>query len=147
MRASAREIENLASLPQGSPAITALRTRIIARFTELETERTQIGERLAALDRATCQRDEPGLLDALPMLGDILADAPPSIQARLFAAVGLELIYNKDDHQVSIYATITPSTPNALAAIIAGSEPPGAPDELAHSSQHPRMSSLSHDET
>ncbi|MGH3273743.1 MAG: recombinase family protein, partial [Streptosporangiaceae bacterium] len=35
--AHAREIENLATLPQGSPAITALRSRIIERFGELET--------------------------------------------------------------------------------------------------------------
>jgi hypothetical protein len=139
--AHAREIENLASLPQNSPAITALRSRIIERFGELEAERTQINERVAALDRATGQRDEPGLLDALP-LGDILTGAPTSLQARLFAAFGLELIYNKEDHQVSIYATITPSTPAALAAIIASSEPPAAPaasDGLAHSPQHPRM--------
>ncbi len=33
---------------------------------------TEINERLAALDRATGQQDEPGLLDALPMLGDAL---------------------------------------------------------------------------
>ena len=125
--AHAREIENLASPPQGSPALTALRSRIIARFTELETERTEIGERLAALDRATGQNDEPGLLDALPMLGDALPDLPASLQARLFAAFCLELIYNKEDHQVSIYATITPSTPAALAGIIAASEPPAAP--------------------
>jgi hypothetical protein len=52
---------------------------------------------------------------------------PVSIQARLFAAVGLGLIYNKQDHQVSINATITPSTPAALAGIIASSEPPAAP--------------------
>jgi len=81
-------------------ASAALRSRIIARFTELETERTQINERLTALDRATGQRDDPGLLDSLPMLGDILAGAPPSLQTRLFAALGLELIYNKEDHQV-----------------------------------------------
>jgi site-specific DNA recombinase len=137
--AHAREIENLATLPQGSPAITALRTRIIARFGELETERTQIGDRLAALDRATGQRDEPGLLDKLPMLGDILAGAPASLQARLFAAFGLELIYNKQDHQVSIHATITPSTPHALAGIIATSEPPTTPGgPFALSPQHPR---------
>jgi hypothetical protein len=137
--AHAREIENLATLPQGSPAITALRTRIIARFGELEDERTQINDRLTALDRATGQDDEPGLLDALPILGDILTGAPASLQARLFAAFGLELIYNKDDHQVSIYATITPSTPDALADIIAASEPPATPDGLAHLPQHPRM--------
>jgi hypothetical protein len=111
--AHAREIENLASLPQGSPAITALRSRILARFTELETERTEINERLAVLARATGHQDEPGLLDALPMLGDTLPGLPPAIQARLFAAFGLEMIYNKQDHQVTIYATITSSTPTA----------------------------------
>ena len=140
--AHAREIEYLASLPQNSPAITALRSRIIERFGELEAERTQIKDRLAALDRATIHQDDPGLLDALPLLGDALPELPASIQARLFAAFGLELIYNKQDHQVTIYATITPSTPQALAEIIAGSEPPKAPAEtagLAHSSQHPRM--------
>lgn len=57
--AHAREIENLATLPQDSPAITALRSRIIARFGELETERTEINERLAALERSTGQQDEP----------------------------------------------------------------------------------------
>ena len=143
--AHAREIENLASLPQGSPAITALRTRIIARFTELETERTQINDRLTALERATSQRDEPALLDALPILGDILTDAPASLQAPLFAAFGLELIYNKEDHQVSIYATSTPSTPQALADIIAASEPPTVPGgRFALSPQHPEQHQDSH---
>ena len=136
--AHAREIEHLASLPQDSPAPTALRARIIARFGELETERTQINERLAFLNRATGQEDEPGLLNALPMLGDALPGLPASIQARLFQAFGLELIYNKEDHQVTIYATITPSTPATLAGIIAISEPPAAPAGLAHSPQHPR---------
>jgi hypothetical protein len=143
--AHAREIENLASLPQGSPAITALHTRIIARFGELEAERTQINDRLAALDRATGQQDDPALLDALPLLGDALPSLPASIQARLFAAFGLELIYNKEDHQVTIYATVTPSTPGALAEIIARSEPPTVPADpagSAHSPQHTRMSSL-----
>src|SRR5439155_370103 len=83
--------------------------------------------RLPTPERATAQDDEPGLLHALPMLGDILTGAPASLQARLFAAFGLELIYNKEDHQVSIYATITPSTPAALADIIAASEPPATP--------------------
>jgi hypothetical protein len=143
-KAHAREIENLASLPQGAPAITALRSRIIERFTELETERTEINERLAALDRATGQREEPGLLDALPLLGDALPGLPAAIQTRLFAAFGLELIYNKQDHQVTIYATITPATPDTLADIIATSEPPATPATagpagLGHSLQHTRM--------
>jgi hypothetical protein len=78
------------------------------------------------------------------MLGDALPGIPASIQARLFAAFGLELIYNKQDHQVTIYATITPATPAALTDIIAISEPPATPDGLAHSLQHPRMWSSCH---
>ena len=45
------------------------------------------------------------------MLGDALPGVPASIQARLFAAFGLEMIYNKPDHQVTIYATITTQHP------------------------------------
>jgi hypothetical protein len=78
------------------------------------------------------------------MLGDALPGLPAAIQARLFAAFGLELIYNKQDHQVTIYATITPATPDTLANIIAISEPPTAPAGLAHSPQHPRMYWLRH---
>jgi hypothetical protein len=73
------------------------------------------------------------------MLGDALPSLPASIHARLFAAFGLELIYNKHDHQVTIYATITPATPATLADIIAISEPPATPDGLAHSPQHRRL--------
>ncbi len=139
--AHAREIEHLAGLDQHSPAITALRSRIIARFTELEAERTQINQRLATLACATTPHDDPSLLDALPTLSDdILSDPPGRREALLFQAFGLELVYNKEDHQVSIYATITPSTPATLAAIIAMSEPPtapAAPAGLALSSQHP----------
>jgi hypothetical protein len=138
----AREIETLASQPQNSPALTALRSRIIERFGELEAERTQVNDRFTALDRATSHQDEPALLDELPILGDILTGAPPSFQGRLFAAFGLELIYNKEDHQVSIYAAIPPSTPHTLAAIIAASEPPTSPAQraaLSHSPHHHRM--------
>jgi hypothetical protein len=122
--AYAREIETLASLPQNSPAVTALRTRIIERFTELEADRTAINQQLAALTKAPAFLEDPGLLDALPTLGGILTDAPQRLQAQLFAALDLQLIYKKDTHQVTIYATITPATPYALAAIIDTSEPP-----------------------
>jgi len=57
------------------------------------------------------------------MLGDALPELSASIQARLFAAFGLELIYNKHDRKVTICTTIAPSTPQALAEIIAGSAP------------------------
>ena len=112
------------------------------RFTELEAERTQINERLAALARATTPGNDASLLDVLPALAeDIISDPPGRREALLFQAFGLELIYNKEDHQVTIYATITPRTPAALAAIIAMSEPPVAPATTAGlvlSPQHPR---------
>ena len=60
----------------GDPAAQALRNRIRARSTELFTERTRLEAELAALDGATTQDNDPSLLDALPILGDILTDAP-----------------------------------------------------------------------
>jgi hypothetical protein len=47
--AHAREIEALGNQEGNAAAITALRTRIIARFTELETERTAINDQLTEL--------------------------------------------------------------------------------------------------
>ena len=122
--AHAREIENLAHLDNpNAPAITALRTRIIGRFTELEEERATIGTELDALTRQDTDTPDPDLLDALPKLGDILADAPARLQQQLYDAFDLQMLYNKQDHQVSIYAAITPATPDTLAAILADSAP------------------------
>ena len=76
-----------------------------------------------------------------------LSGVPAGVQARLFQAFGIELVYNKPAHQVTIYATITPSTPQALAAVIADSEPPTIPTTpagLGHSPQHPRRAADSH---
>ena len=115
--AHAREIENLASLPQGAPAITALRSRIIERFGELEDERAQINERLAALDR-TVQQNDPGLLDALPYAAGIFAEAPARIQQGILAALQVQALYNNDDNQVTIRATLTTDTPCVIAALL-----------------------------
>jgi hypothetical protein len=43
---------------------------------------------------------------------------PERIQAALYQAFDLQLLYRKDMHQVTIWATITDSTPHAVAAII-----------------------------
>jgi site-specific DNA recombinase len=117
--AQAREIETLAHLTDPhAPALTALRQRILARFTELETERTHINTQLADLDKSEPQAGDPSLLDALPYLGDILAAAPARLQQQLYQAFDLQLLYKKNMHQVSISVTITDSTLRALAAII-----------------------------
>jgi hypothetical protein len=44
---------------------------------------------------------------------------PERIQAALDQAFDIQLLYRKDMHQVTIWATITDSTPHAVAAIIA----------------------------
>lgn len=55
----------------------------------------------------------------------------------MFQALDLQLVYKKDTHQVTIYATLTAATPDALAAIINTSEPPSTP-ALEHSARHHR---------
>jgi hypothetical protein len=85
---------------------------------------------------------DPGLLNALPMIGDILAEAPRRLQAVLYQAFSIELLYNKNMHQVTTWATITDTTPRTLAAIINDSEDPDAATTVSPPvsdlSQHPR---------
>ena len=124
--AHAREIESLAHLDDPSaPAVIALRSRVLARFTELEDERTTINTQLADLAKTSTGPGDPALLDALPLLGDRLADAPARLQQQLYDAFDLQALYKKNMHQVTIHVTITDSTPRAVAAIIndAGDHP------------------------
>jgi site-specific DNA recombinase len=148
--AHAREIEELATAEAPAAAITALRTRILARFTELEHEREQIDTQLTELARTTRNDTAPDLLDALPNLGDILASAPRRLQAALYEAFGIELLYNNDIHQVTIWATITDSTPRTVAAIIADSEDPSpgntASAPVSDLPQHPAACRIRHDQ-
>jgi site-specific DNA recombinase len=130
--AHAREIEALADLPAGSAAVTALRTRLIARFTELEDQRAHIQRQLTALDSTPVVTQDPALLDALPLLGDILTTAPARLQQQLYQAFDLQILYDSGKHQVSIHAVITPSTPRTLAAILSDSEPPATPSAASH---------------
>ena len=118
--AHAREIEALThdTTGAGTRAVTALRSRILARFTELEDERDQIDTQLADLAAATPAAADPALLDAMPILGDVLDGAPARLWQQLLAALDIQALYNKNLHQVTIHATITSSTPRAVAAII-----------------------------
>ncbi len=91
---------------------------MLARFTELEDERTTINSQLAGLAKTSTGPGDPALLDALPMLGDRLAQAPARLQQQLYDAFDLQALYKKNTHQVTIHVTITDSTPHAVAAII-----------------------------
>jgi hypothetical protein len=124
--AHVREVQALAGLDPNSAAVTALRTRHLKRFTELEAERADINGKLAALAKQATQTTggDPALLDRLPLLGDLLGQVPDRIKQQLFDAFDIQALYSKTHNQVTLWATITPTTPAALAAIIAASETP-----------------------
>jgi site-specific DNA recombinase len=118
--AHAREIEHLATLPPDSPAVTALRTRILARFSELENERTEINAKLAQIAAAAPAVTDPALLDRLPQVPGILCHAPADLQQELYRLFGAQMIYNHEDNQVSCHATITTRTTQAATQLLAG---------------------------
>jgi len=117
--AYAREIEALAGETTAAPAaVTALRSRILARFTELEAERAAIGAQLTKLETARDSAPDVDLLDLLPILGDLMAHLPGRLYAQLYDAFGIEILYRHDSRQVTIHATITAAAPGTLAQII-----------------------------
>ena len=103
----------------GDPAAQALRQRIRARFTDLYTQRTTLETELAALEQAPAQPvNDPTLLDELPILGDILTEAPAALTERLLDAFDMQAVYNRDKDQVTIHATLTDSTPQAIKDLL-----------------------------
>jgi hypothetical protein len=124
--AQAREIETLAHLDNPhAPALIALRSRIVARFAELEDERATITKQLADLDKTARQADDPSLLDQLPMLGDILADdVSPRLHQQLYQAFDLQLLYKKT-------CTRSPSTSPSPTAHPAPSPPSSPPPKTS----------------
>jgi hypothetical protein len=96
-----------ATCRKGTSLAPDLRNRIRARFTELYAERTSIETELAALGAPPAEQDNPAPLDELPILGDILSDAPAALTGKLLAAFDIKAVYNRDKHQV----TITPPSP------------------------------------
>lgn len=117
--------DTTATITAPAPRRAAMRSRHLARFTELETEKDDINGKLAALAKQTSdQGGNPALLDTLPMLGDVLPRLPRRIRQKLLDAFDIQALYSKPKQQVTFWATITPSTPATLAAIIAHRETP-----------------------
>src|SRR5690242_12919637 len=52
-----------------------------------------------------------------PALGDILPGLPPALKARLLAAFGLEILWNKPGRQVTVFAEITEATLQAIPGL------------------------------
>ena len=110
------ELEQLPADPADT-ASAAMRARIRARFADLHHEREQIETQLAALAKTTPAAADPALLDELPALGDILPSLPPALKARLFAAFGLEILWNKPGQQATVFVEITENTLQAIPGI------------------------------
>ena len=87
-----------------------MRARIRARFADLHHEREQLETQLANLAKTTPAAADPALLDELPALGDILPRSPAALKARLFAAFGLEILWNKPGQQATVFVEITENT-------------------------------------
>jgi hypothetical protein len=115
-RALISELETQAD--PADPAAQAYRTRIRARYAELYDERTRTETALAAAQTAATHADDPALLDELPLAGDIVTAAPDRIKEAIYAAFDIHALYRHDQHQVTMWATITPSTPATIAALI-----------------------------
>jgi hypothetical protein len=97
-----------------------------ARFAELHTQRQATQAQLEALEATTPQpAADLALLNDLPLAAATLGQHPGRLLAALYQAFDIQCLYKPDMHQVTIFATITTSTPATVAAIInaAGSGP------------------------
>ena len=100
-----------------TPAATALRERVRARYRELHTEQKTLEARRDQLDTPAAEISDPALLDALPILEDILTGAPAGLAEQLFEAFHLQAVFSKEHRQVTIRVTITDATPDAVARL------------------------------
>jgi site-specific DNA recombinase len=116
-RSQITQIDTLDPDPANTAA-QAMRQRCYERFTELQTERDTIQGQLQALDHAATRHDDTSLPDLLPLPTDTTALHPEHIQAALYQAFDIQAIYKDDINQVTLFATITTRTPQAVAAIL-----------------------------
>ena len=131
-------IHDLGILPT-DPADTAahaMRKRIHAHFTDLHHERETIEAQLKALASDTGRGNDPDLLDELPELAGRLDELPEHIQAELFAAFDIQVLWNPPMRQATFFATITDTTPGIITDLLAraGDDNPGSAAAPATSS-------------
>ena len=123
-------IHDLGILPT-DPADTAahaLRARIHAHFTGLHHQREAIEAQLKALNSDPGRGNDPDLLDELPELSGRLDDLPEHIQAALFAAFDIQVLWNPPMNQATFHAVITDTTPGIVTDLLtrAGNDPASA---------------------
>jgi hypothetical protein len=105
-----------------------MRARIHAHFTDLHHQRETIEAELQALATGTGRADDVDLLDELPELTGHLDDLPEHLQAALFAAFDIQVVWNQPMNQVTFYAAITDTTPGTVTELLAltGGDPASA---------------------
>jgi site-specific DNA recombinase len=142
-RSQITQIETLDPDP-ANHAAQAMRARCSERFAELHTERETTQAQLDALNQARSRDDDAALLDDIPLLVDTIDLHPEHIQAALYQAFDIQALYKDDMNQVSFFATITTSTPHAVAAILAAAAttPPPPPQTRPALTARPGRRSL-----
>ncbi len=103
------ELEELGA--DKNPAAKAYR----ARNAELHQDHTTTQTQLAELHATTPDNDDdPALLDELPLLPDLISQAPAHLLERLYDAFDIQILYRDDKQQATIWATITDATPQTI---------------------------------
>ena len=126
-RSQITQIDTLDPDPANTTA-QAMRHRCYERFAELQADRDTVQAQLDTLNRATAHDTDAWLLDLIPLLADTIDLHPDHIQAALYQVFDIQALYKDDMNQVTLFATITTSTPQAVAAILAdtGHDPTSA---------------------
>ena len=105
-------------------AARAMRDRIHTQFAHQHHEREAIEAQLKALTSSTPRTDDTDLLDELPELPGRLDELPGRIQAQLFAAFDIQVLWNAPMNQATFFA-ITDTTPAIITELLtrAGNDP------------------------
>jgi len=123
-------IHDLHILPT-DPADTAahaMRARIHAHFTDLHHQRETIEAQLTTLTTDTGPVNDIDLLDELPELAGRVDELPEQLQAELFAAFDIQVVWNQPMNQVTFFAVITDTTPGIITELLTltGGDPTSA---------------------
>ena len=128
------------------------RRRIRADYTTLHEERKTIETQLTDLAADTTPAPAPDLVSLLPEVTADLASLPPGLQAELFNAFDIQIIWNAPMRQATFRATITDTTPSIVTALLtpAGDDPchstkvwpPDSPATSTDTSPEPLQGSL-----
>jgi hypothetical protein len=113
-------VHDLATLPTdpANTAAAALRARIHAHFTDLHHEHEEKEAQLKALTRQAPAGADIDLIDLLPMLTSRFHELPEPIQAELFTALDIQVLWNAPQHQATFYATITDTNTAVINALL-----------------------------